>query len=865
VLQLDEAWRKAVAKINDMKKAIGKIQRESIAPKKKAKENCDAEVAEVSRMKAEAAELEKSLPGMEAARDRALGKLGNVVDPEVPVSDDEDKDNAVKNLFPMPPHVTLPSPVSTLEYRRPPSKPLKHDDLLWRIDGYDDERGRKVAGHRGYFLKNAGVRLNQALINYAVDFLQKKDFSDKKKYDVLQPPFFMKKELMGGIAQLEDYDEQLYCVTGKTDDPAGASEKYLIATSEQPICGYHMGEWLEEKDLPKRYAGVSTCFRKEAGSSGRDIRGIFRVHQFEKVEQFVICKDDIEESKKMQDEILANAEEFYQSLEFPYRVVTIVSAELNDAAIKKYDLEAWFPGQEAYRELVSCSNCTDYQSRSMGIRCGTKKMGQTSASFVHMLNATLCATGRGICCLLENHQTETGVKIPEPLQRYMGTDFLPFVQGPREMSKSEKAQIAGEANKQATTSGGCDAAVKSAAPAPARASTPAPANAPVAVKIVAKITAIGNSIRELKAAKAAKDEIMAKVEELKAAKEEYLAETGEAYIAPGQQGSSKDKKKKEKAAKGGGAGVGVPVPRKEKKEKQAAAKLAPAAGNLTPSTKPASAEVGGGAFGMFTVEVAKVDKALLAQSYVCGYVPTAEDATTFSAFSDKSINETVAKAKGFKNAARWLGHMATFTAAERAAWSADGSKPRPVTVYASAPIVGKLSLLPQERATARPTVPTLAPKTPNHGTPTEGDDDFDVFGSGEIVVPTTSRAEKAALLKKQKDAETEAAKQKALERLAKKEANQRTLCNLEITPWEAEQDLVALHNKIKETVVRDGLKWSEGCKLVEVGYGIKKMVLTAVLKMNLSMDAIIEEMADEDEGTFRDEIQSFTMTSMSLL
>jgi translation elongation factor EF-1beta len=151
----------------------------------------------------------------------------------------------------------------------------------------------------------------------------------------------------------------------------------------------------------------------------------------------------------------------------------------------------------------------------------------------------------------------------------------------------------------------------------------------------------------------------------------------------------------------------------------------------------------------------------------------------------------------------------------------------------------------------------------------DDDDDFDVFGDEEeeeeAAAPTMSRAEKAAALKKQKDAETEAAKQKALERLAKKEANQRTLCNLEITPWEADQDLIALHKKIKETVVRDGLKWSEGCKLVEVGYGIKKMVLTAVLKMNLSMDAIIEEMADEDEGTFRDEIQSFTMTSMSLL
>ena len=150
------------------------------------------------------------------------------------------------------------------------------------------------------------------------------------------------------------------------------------------------------------------------------------------------------------------------------------------------------------------------------------------------------------------------------------------------------------------------------------------------------------------------------------------------------------------------------------------------------------------------------------------------------------------------------------------------------------------------------------------------DDDFDVFGDGdddeeEEKAPTMSRAEKAAALKKERDEELEKAKQAALERLAKKEAKQRTLCNLEITPWEADQDLIALHKKLKETVVREGLKWSEGCKLVDVGYGIKKMLLTAVLSMNLSMDAIIEEVADEDEGILKDEIQSFTMTSMSLL
>lgn len=283
--------------------------------------------------------------------------------------------------------------------------------------------------------------LNQALINYGIAFL------NKRGYDILQPPYMMNKDVMAKLAQLEDFDEQLYKVSGKTDDPNGVSEKYLIATSEQPICGYHAGDWIDEKSLPLRYGGISTCFRKEAGSHGKDIRGIFRVHQFEKIEQFCLTIDSFEESQKEQKKMLASAEEFYQSLGFPYRVVCIVSGELNDAAVKKYDLEAWFPGQKTYRELVSCSNCTDYQARGVGTRCGIKKTGKSGgedglaarASYVHMLNSTLCATGRGICCLLENYQTEDGVKVPDVLVPFMGgVDFLPFKRGPMEMTKGEK-------------------------------------------------------------------------------------------------------------------------------------------------------------------------------------------------------------------------------------------------------------------------------------------------------------------------------------------------------------------------------------------------------------------------------------------
>ncbi len=259
-----------------------------------------------------------------------------------------------------------------------------------------------------------------------------------------------------------------------------------------------------------------------------------------------------------------------------------------------------------------------------------------------------------------------------------------------------------------------------------------------------------------------------------------------------------------------------------------------------------------------------------------GWLATAEDAATYAAFGENGVTADAARRAGFKNAARWLAHMATFSEGQRAAWTADGSlqPKKPMKCYAPAPVPGKLPPVtkPTRASPPAPSVSAANPETSKKiaAAANEEEDDFDVFGDDDEeeeaeAVSTMSRAEKAAALKKQRDEELEKAKQAALERLAKKEAKQRTLCNLEITPWEADQDLIALHKKLKETVVREGLKWSEGCKLVDVGYGIKKMLLTAVLSMNLSMDAIIEEVADEDEGILKDEIQSFTMTSMSLL
>ncbi len=268
----------------------------------------------------------------------------------------------------------------------------------------------------------------------------------------------MNKDVMSKTAQLEQFDEELYKVIAADD------EKYLIATSEQPISAFHSDEWFDspETQLPIKYAGYSTCFRKEAGSAGRDMWGIFRVHQFEKVEQF--CITEPEKSWEVFDAMVANSEAFYQSLGIPYRLVAIVSGALNLAASQKYDLEAWFPFQGQYKELVSCSNCTDYresrrcrssgpkltsvpESRRLEVRCGLKTKDQTRKVYVHMLNGTLCATERALCCLVENYQTPEvrrlrsklvffysrdpqiqGLVVPEVLRPYVqGREFLPWV------------------------------------------------------------------------------------------------------------------------------------------------------------------------------------------------------------------------------------------------------------------------------------------------------------------------------------------------------------------------------------------------------------------------------------------------------
>ncbi|MBN1785906.1 MAG: serine--tRNA ligase [Candidatus Methanofastidiosa archaeon] len=275
-----------------------------------------------------------------------------------------------------------------------------HVDIIESLRLADLERASKVSGSRFYYLIGDLVMLDFALIKLALDLLYEKGFT------IIEPPYMLKREPYEGVTDLGDFEEVMYKIDNE--------DLYLIATSEHPMAAMHMDEIFEQDDLPIRYAGVSPCFRKEAGSHGKDTKGIFRVHQFNKVEQFIFCNE--EDSWTHFEELIGNAETLFQKLELPYRIVNICTGDIGTVAAKKYDLECWMPAQETYRELVSCSNCTDYQARRLNIRYRTKDGNR----MCHTLNSTAVATTRTLVAIIENYQKEDGsLAIPKALRPFM--------------------------------------------------------------------------------------------------------------------------------------------------------------------------------------------------------------------------------------------------------------------------------------------------------------------------------------------------------------------------------------------------------------------------------------------------------------
>jgi seryl-tRNA synthetase len=361
---------------------------ETIASKKKSKQDATFELGEMKQVSALLDQTESEATQIEVKFNQLMMTLPNLLHETVPVGKDE-KDNVVVR--------------QNGEIMRPSFNPKDHIDLATTLDLLDLNRAAKVSGARFYFLKNELVKMNQALINFALDFLL------ERNYTLIQPPYMIRKEPMVGSVILNDFEDVIY----KIED----EDLYMIGTSEHAIAGMHMDEILEGIKLPIRYAGFSSCFRKEAGAHGRDMKGIFRVHQFEKVEQFIYCRP--EESWREHERMLALSEEFFKQLGIPYRVMLLCSGDMGKISAKTYDIEAWMAGQNAYREIVSCSNCLDYQARRLGIRFRDKTNEETR--LVHTLNSTLVATERTMVAILENFQTEKGsVEVPKVLQKYMG-------------------------------------------------------------------------------------------------------------------------------------------------------------------------------------------------------------------------------------------------------------------------------------------------------------------------------------------------------------------------------------------------------------------------------------------------------------
>ena len=427
VIQLDAEWITARVDANNINKEMNAISSQVTKLAKAgnlASQEALALIAEKSLLEQKKVHLTAVADAKENILNARLRLIGNIVHPSCVVSNNEDDNLLVRNWWPAGRSLEEEKKRrhdSIINGKGIPGL-YSHHEVLEKIGGYEPVRGAKVAGHRGYFLTGPAVDLNLALIQYGLDFLEKRGFTK------LWTPFFMRREMMAKTAQLSEFDEALYTIKGEDGE-----DNYLIATSEQPISAFHQGEWFANaKELPKKYAGASTCFRKEAGAHGRDTWGIFRVHQFEKVEQF--CLTEPEKSWDMHEEMLKNSQDFYESLQLPYHVISIVSGALNNAAAKKLDLEAYFPFQGEFKELVSCSNCTDYQSRELEIRYGAKKvcnyisqLNSSVKTYVHALNCTLTATSRTICCILENYQTADGVVVPEVLRNYMGgKEFIPF-------------------------------------------------------------------------------------------------------------------------------------------------------------------------------------------------------------------------------------------------------------------------------------------------------------------------------------------------------------------------------------------------------------------------------------------------------
>ena len=387
VIRLDEKWRQARFDVDQLRKKRNEAAR-GIAEAKKSGDSAaaDAILAEVASLGQEIDALSEKVDSCLAERDAIRMRVPNILHESVPVGEDDQK-NTLHSLH---------GDKTELGFEA-----RNHNDLIEMNNWVDLARGAKVTGSRFYFLQGDLARLEMALQSYSANFLM------ERGYTLVQPPLMMNREAYEGVTDLGDFETVMYGI-----EP---DKYYLIATSEHPLTAMRMDEIIEPSELPIKLVGVSSCFRREVGAHGLSDRGIWRVHQFTKIEQIVICKPD--ESWEHHEELLTNAVELWDSLGLHYRVVNICTGDMGTVASKKYDLEAWLPGANAYKEVVSCSNCTDYQANRLRMRYRTAE----GNSAVHTLNSTAVATSRALVAIMEQYQNEDGtIRVPDVLVPHMG-------------------------------------------------------------------------------------------------------------------------------------------------------------------------------------------------------------------------------------------------------------------------------------------------------------------------------------------------------------------------------------------------------------------------------------------------------------
>jgi len=385
LIKKDAEWRKLKKKIDDLRHERNRISEEINKAKKAGKD--------VALLIKKAKSIPNQIRRAEEQQEELLGRiryylmqLPNIMHESVPYGE-SDEDNVEVRKWGEPKKVDF--------------ELKSHAEIAEELGLTDFKRSTKISGAGFYFLKNELAMLNQALIRFAIDRLV------KKGYTYIEPPLMMRKKPYSGMVSLEDFEDVMYKVEGE--------DLYMVATAEHPIGAMYMDETLAEEELPLRYVGYSINFRKEVGTHSVDEKGLFRTHQFNKVEQFVFCKP--EDSWELHEELQRNAEEIHTLLEIPWRTVNVCTGDLGIVAAKKYDLEAWMPRQNKYRELGSCSNCTDYQARRLNLKCIDK---HGKRRFLHTLNGTAVATSRALVAILENYQNKDGsITIPRVLVPYM--------------------------------------------------------------------------------------------------------------------------------------------------------------------------------------------------------------------------------------------------------------------------------------------------------------------------------------------------------------------------------------------------------------------------------------------------------------